>query len=55
MITAFLIIIAIQKFLERIFGKDCLTLAEGTEMNEETAFAAIQELVNSIHCGNRHQ
>ena len=37
----------LQKFLERIFGKDCLTLAEGTEMNEETAFAAIQELVNS--------
>lgn len=37
----------LQKFLERIFGKDCLILAEGTEMNEETAFAAIQELVNS--------
>ena len=37
----------LQKFLERIFGKDCLTLAEGTEMNEETAFAAIQGLVNS--------
>lgn len=35
------------KILERIFGKDCLTLAEGTEMNEETAFAAIRELVNS--------
>lgn len=37
----------LKKFLERIFGNGYLTLAEGKEMDEEVALAAIQELVTS--------
>lgn len=37
----------LQKFLERLFGDNLLTLEEGKEMNQETVVSCIQSLVSS--------
>ena len=37
----------LQKFLERLFGDNMLTLEEGKEMNQENVIACIQTLVSS--------
>lgn len=38
----------VEKFLERMFGKDWVSVGEGREMKEESGFGGIEELVN---CG----